>query len=127
MLKKITPNLIVDDVNATVEWYRDILGCFEVVLTDPERGKLEWAKMACEDVEIMFQSETSIKKSIPEIAARKFEEAVILYIEMDFIKGLYNRIKDKVDIIKELHTTHYGIQEFIIKDCNGFILVFAEF
>ena len=45
---------------------------------------------------------------------------------MDHLKELYKRIKDKVTVIKKLHTTPYGIQEFIIKDCNGFILVFAE-
>jgi len=39
---------------------------------------------------------------------------------------LYDRIKDKVTIIKDLHTTHYGMVEFIIKDCNGFVSVFAE-
>ena len=68
MLKKLTPNLIVKDVNATVKWYQDILGCFEVTLTDPDKGKLEWALMSCEDVDIMFQSKDSIVKSLGELA-----------------------------------------------------------
>jgi len=125
MLKKMTPNLIVDDVNATIEWYQNVLGCFEIILTDPESGKFDWAMMACEDVEIMFQSKESIERSLNFDCSRVGCNA-IMYIEMEYLKGFRNRIMDKVDILKDIHTTSYGIQELAIKDCNGYILVFAE-
>jgi 5-bromo-4-chloroindolyl phosphate hydrolysis protein len=38
----------------------------------------------------------------------------------------YQVLKSKVEIVKELHTTFYGMQEFYFKDCNGYILAFAE-
>lgn len=126
MLKKLTPNLIVDDVNATIKWYQDVLGCFEVVVTDPDKGKLNWALMSCEDVEIMFQSKDSIAKSVKGLANSGNGGNVVIYIELEYLKGLRKRIKDKVRVIKDIHTTTYGIQEFAIRDCNGFILVFAE-
>jgi hypothetical protein len=31
MLKKLTLNLVVDDVNKTVDFYQSIMGCFELV------------------------------------------------------------------------------------------------
>jgi len=126
MLKKMTPNLIVDDVNSTIEWYQNVLGCFEVVLTDPESGKFDWAMMACEDVEIMFQSKESIKKSIKDFDCSEKGCTAVMYIEMEYLKGFRNRVKDKVEIIQDLHTTSYGIQELAIRDCNGYVLVFAE-
>ncbi len=126
MLKKLTPNLIVDDVNATVKWYQDILGCFEVVVTDPDKGKLNWVLMSCEDVEIMFQSKDSIAKSVEGLTNSGNGGNVIIYIELEYLKGLRKRIKGKVEVVKDIHTTTYGIQEFAIRDCNGFILVFAE-
>ncbi len=126
MLKRLTPNLIVDDVNATVKWYQDVLSCFEVVVTDPDNGKLDWALMSCEDVDIMFQSKDSISKSFGEFLDKKNSGSVVIYIEMEYLKGLIKMIKDKVEVVKDIHTTPYGIQEFIIRDCNGFILVFAE-
>ena len=126
MLKKLTPNLIVDDVNATVKWYQNVLSCFEVVVTDPDKGKLNWALMSCEDVEIMFQSKDSIAKSVEGLTNNGNGGNVIIYIELEYLKGLRKRIKDKVEVVKDIHTTTYGIQEFAIRDCNGFILVFAE-
>ncbi len=47
-------------------------------------------------------------------------------MELDSISELYARIKDKVTIVKDLQTTFYGMQEFYIEDCNGYILTFAE-
>ena len=39
---------------------------------------------------------------------------------------MYTKLKDRVRIIRELETTGYGMREFYIKDCNGYILAFAE-
>ena len=126
MLKKMTPNMVVENVNATIEWYQNVLGCFEVVLTDPESGKYDWALMACEDVEIMFQSKDSIRESIKEFRLPDKGCNAIMYIEMEYLKGFRKRIDGKVEIVQDIHTTSYGIQELSIRDCNGFILVFAE-
>ncbi len=35
-------------------------------------------------------------------------------------------IKSKAEVVKDLETVWYGMQEFYIKDCNGYILGFAE-
>jgi uncharacterized glyoxalase superfamily protein PhnB len=39
---------------------------------------------------------------------------------------MYENLKDKVTVVKELHTTWYGMQEFYVKDCNGYILGFSQ-
>ncbi len=126
MLKKMTPNLIVKDVKSTVDWYQNVLGCFEVVLTDPESGKYDWAMMACEDVEIMFQSKDSIRESIKEFDLPERGCNAVMYIEMEYLDEFRERIKDRIEIVKDIHKTPYGILELAIRDCNGFILVFAE-
>ena len=48
------------------------------------------------------------------------------YIEVEDINALYQEIKPKAGVVKELETAWYGMQEFYIKDCNGYILGFAE-
>ena len=83
-------------------------------------------RSACEDVEIMFQSKDSIAGSVKEFNWSEKGCRAVMYIEMEYLEGFRNRIKDKVEIIKDIHTTSYGIQELLIRDCNGFILVFAE-
>jgi len=54
-LKSLTPNLMVNDVEETIEYYTDILG-FTLLMTVPETGKLDWAMVKRNDVVIMFQS-----------------------------------------------------------------------
>ena len=126
MLKKLTPNLIVDDVNKTIEFYQSTRGCFELVLTDPKKGQFDWALMRCEDVELMFQSKKSLKDKIPAFQEMKSGGSVIIYIEVDSIEPLYNWIKDRVKVVSELSDTQYRMREFLIEDCNGFIIAFAE-
>ena len=41
-LNSLTPNLMVNDVEETIEYYTDILG-FTLLMTVPETGKLDWA------------------------------------------------------------------------------------
>ena len=126
MLKKLTLNLIVDDVNKTVDFYQSIMGCFELLETDPKKGKYDWAFMRCEDLEIMFQSRSSLSERISKFKDAKIGGTVIIYIEVDNIEYLYAWMKDKVKIIEEPHLTPYKMKEFIIEDCNGFILTFAQ-
>ncbi len=41
-------------------------------------------------------------------------------------EALHQELKSKAEIVKELGTAWYGMQEFYINDCNGYILGFAE-
>ena len=65
MLKRLTPNIIVEDVSKTVNFYKDILVCFELVDYELTKGKLDWALLRCGDVQIMFESRESLADSIP--------------------------------------------------------------
>ena len=49
-----------------------------------------------------------------------------LYVSMENTKDFYEKIKDKVEIVKELHKTWYGADEFVVRDLNGYIIYFAE-
>lgn len=126
MLKKIIPNLMVEDVNSTIDYYENKLGCFELISTDPDEGQLDWAMMRSENVELMFQSSKSMGEVIPDFAGKKQGGTFVIYIEVDDIEELYEMLKDVVEIVKELHLTPYGMQEFFVRDLNGYILVFAQ-
>jgi len=125
MLKKLSPNLMVEDVNRTVDFYRDVLG-FELLGTVPEQGQFDWAMMRRDSVEIMFQARTSLVSDIPALADMPIGGSLTFYTEVTGVKELYQSIQDRVEIVQELHTTFYGTQEFSFKDCNGYILAFSE-
>jgi len=125
VLRKLTPNLGVEDVDRTIKFYKDILG-FELVLAVPPGGSTDWAVMRCGDVEMMFQSRTSLIEEIPVLKDREIGGALDFYVEVEDIKQLYANLEGKVTLVRDLHTTSYGMQEFLIQDCNGFVLAFGE-
>ncbi|MBC8492174.1 MAG: VOC family protein [Chloroflexi bacterium] len=125
MLKKMTPNLMVEDVNRTIEFYRDVLG-FELLVTVPEEGQFDWAMMRRDDVEIMFQARSSLGGEVPALANVPIGGSLTFYTEVTGLMELYERLKGQVEIVQDLHTTFYGTQEFAFGDCNGYILGFSE-
>jgi uncharacterized glyoxalase superfamily protein PhnB len=124
-LNKLTPNLMVEDVNQTIQFYRDILA-FEVLATVPQEGTFAWAMLKRDNVEIMFQQRTSLTEEIPVFSGRAIGGSLTFYIDVDDIQGLYEALQGKAKVVQEMHTTFYGAQEFGIEDCNGYVLVFAQ-
>lgn len=124
MLQTMTPNLIVHDVNKTIDYYRDKLG-FEFVMSVPESGQLDWAMMKHGPVEIMFQTLPSIAKDVPAFEGRQPGGAFTLFVIVADVKKFHATVKGKVEMVVDLNTTFYGMDEFTIKDLNGYYLTFA--
>jgi uncharacterized glyoxalase superfamily protein PhnB len=123
--KKLTPNIMVEDVNRTINFYKDLLG-FELLANVPEEGQFAWAMLKRDGVEMMFQARTSLEEEIPALKQREIGGALTLYIEVADVEELYTHLKESITIVQDMHTTFYGAQEFAVQDCNGFILSFAE-
>lgn len=125
ILKSLTPNLMVEDVDRTVEFYQERLD-FALEQTVPESGPFEWASMKSGAVEVMFQARSSLSQDFPELSSMSTGGTLTLYMHMQGLEDLYARLKDRVVILQELQDTFYGMREFSMKDPNGYILVFAE-
>jgi len=123
-LKKITTNLMVESVNDTIEFYSE-LG-FEDILTVPKEGEFEFAIVKSGDVELMFQSRKSLGKDISEFRYKKTGGTFTLYIKVENLLEIYERMKEKTEIVEDVHKTFYGTYEFSMKDNNGYILGLAE-
>ena len=122
-MDSISPNIFVKDISKTIEFYK-LLG-FSVVMTVPEEGDLVWVMMTCGNVTFMFQTIDSLGSDLPAIK-RQDGGSLLLYIQVKGIRDLYDRIKNKVTIVKGLEKAFYGATEFSIQDNNGYILTFAE-
>lgn len=136
IMNKLNPNLMVKDVKETVEFYTDKLG-FKLVMAVPETQdgilneitediNVVYALVKNGDAEIMFQAEKSFKEDVPALAGVSLGASCTFYFELENLEDFYNKIKDKVEVVKELFTTWYGMKEFYIRDNNGYILTFAE-
>ena len=56
----------------------------------------------------------------------KRRREVDLYIYTDDVDEVYERLKDRVDVIEGPHNTFYGMREVIIRDLNRFWITFAQ-
>jgi uncharacterized glyoxalase superfamily protein PhnB len=125
MLKKLTPNLMVEDVARTLDFYRELLG-FEVVTTLPDQQPFDFAIVQRDGVELMFQSRPSLSENVPALSGVPIGASQTFYIEVEGVSDLYQALQDKVEIVVDFHTTFYGTQEFYFRDINGYILSFSE-
>jgi uncharacterized glyoxalase superfamily protein PhnB len=135
-LNKLTPNFAVKDVRKTVSYYQDILG-FTVLMAVPEDksgidNELDgtktyiYAMMGRDGVDFQFQRSDSIGEDIPPLKDVEQGASVSFYMGVEGIDEFYQNIRSKADVVVDLKTTWYGMKEFYIRDCNGYILAFAE-
>lgn len=115
---------MVEDVTKSIEFYKNILG-FELMMTVPEEGQFDFAILQSGNIEIMLQSNKSLIDEIPSLKGRAIGGTFTLYIETEGVTGLYEKIKDMVTVVQDMHDTFYGTKEFAIEDINGYILAFS--
>lgn len=123
-MESLAPNIFTNNIQETVALYT-ILG-FNVTMSVPEQGDdLVWVMMVNGSVTIMFQTFASLENDLPEIS-RKDGGSLLLYINLKNIREFFDKIKDKVKVLKGLEKTFYGATEFSILDNNNYVLTFAE-
>jgi len=123
-MESLAPNIFTNNIQETVALYT-LLG-FEVTMSVPEKGdELVWVMMVNGSVTVMFQTYESLADDLPEIN-RKDGSSLLLYITLKDIRGFFESIKDKVNVLKGLEKTFYGATEFSILDNNNYVLTFAE-
>jgi len=122
-MNSIAPNIFVNDLKATVDFYK-ILG-FVVTVTVPEEGDPVWVMMNNGNVVFMFQSFASLGNELPEIN-RTSGGSLLLYIHVSKIREFFAKVSAEISILKGLEKTFYGATEFSILDINGYVLTFAE-
>ena len=116
MVERVVPMIHVPDVRATVEWYKTI--GFSVTGTNEEDGEMDWAVLSLGSSEVMLNA-----GGRPSTHDRR---EVDLYVHTHDVDDLYQRLKDRVEIVEGLHDTFYGMREFIIRDLNRFWITFGQ-
>jgi uncharacterized glyoxalase superfamily protein PhnB len=124
--KAITINLMVADVQASVDFYSGHFE-FDVLATVPNDAGLVFAMIKRDEVTIMLQTLSSFAEENPKYQKSVPGGTVLLYIDVSDVIGLYEKLQSKqIPIVKDLHDTFYGTKEFSINDCDGYLISFAQ-
>lgn len=114
----VTPVLSCADVQATLDWYRDVLG-FELSWTwDNDDGVVGDAGMHRGGAGINFMLNA-------ELAARIAGSEVMVFLSG--IDALHREHTAKgAEIVSPLTDCPWGLREYTVRDPNGYLLRFAE-
>ncbi len=112
----VRPMLHVPDVRRAAEWYVSIGFALDSAFEDA--GEMTWAALSFGDGAIMLNA-----GGRPSAADRR---EVDLYVDVEEVEALFERIRARVHVQEPLHTTFYGMREFIIRDLNGFWITFGQ-
>jgi uncharacterized glyoxalase superfamily protein PhnB len=124
--QKLTPNLVVRDVAAAVEFYRSVLG-FQLGMSVPDNPPYVFASVMNGAVEIFFNDLNAVKEDYPTLVSRPLGGTMTLFIEVDGIEEVLAAVKKSgAKITMELKTQFYGMREFAFEDPEGWTLTIAE-
>ena len=110
----IFPMLETENLEQTIEFYTQFLS-FECRDVYPEENPC-WASLWNRTCEIAF--------GLPN-AHTKFERSLLtgsIYLVVENVEEIWQKLKDRVEIVYPLEDMAYGMREFGIRDGNGYIL-----
>ena len=124
--QKLTPNLVVRDVAASMEFYRSVLG-FQTAITVPEQPPYVFGSVTAGGVEIFFNDQKAVSEEYPAPGAKPIGGSLTLFLEVEGIEEVLTAVqKSRAKITMPLKQQFYGMREFAFEDPEGWVITFAE-
>ena len=124
-VKRITPVLLVKEIEPLVPFWVDRLG-FAKTVEVPDGHKLGFAIFQKGPVEVMYQTYSSVEKDAPpSMSAEAREGPTYLYLEVDDLDAVLAAMKDS-RMVMPVRTAFYGMKEFAVQDPGGHFITFAQ-
>jgi lactoylglutathione lyase len=115
--QKLTPNLMVNHMDASLKFYTEGLG-FNRTLAVPDEAPFVFAGVAAGSVEIFLNRQES---------GNVQAGGMSMYLEVEGLDQLLERVqRNNINIHIQLNETFYGTREFAVVDPDGYMLIFAE-
>jgi len=136
MTTTLTPNLMSENVNESVIFYRDRLG-FRFLAGVLSQGDamteafnptapLQWAMLGRDGALLMFQLRASMAREYAPLSDVPLGASASVYIEVADLDALLAGLGEEVETLLPDHVTFYGMREMWIQDNNGYILALAQ-
>jgi len=128
-VKALAPVLIVDAVEPCVQFWTERLGFTKENEVPGPDGKLVFASVRKDAVEIMYQTRASVVADNPSQAAELDGRSAALFITVPTTADLDSAERAVADapVVKPRHKTFYGSDEFYVREPGGNVVGFAAF
>src|SRR5580704_217983 len=108
-VNKITPVLLVDEVEPCIHFWVDGFG-FEKTIEVPEGNKTGFVTLQKGSIELMYQSYSSVEKDDPNRAESIRKGPTFLYVEVGNLEEAIAAAKG-APVVMPVRTTFYGARE----------------
>jgi uncharacterized glyoxalase superfamily protein PhnB len=126
MLQQLTPVLIVPDVESCVSFWIDRMGFRQTNQVSGDNGRLVFASVEKDGIELMYQTRASVVADMPSQASRLDGHSVTLFFSVDDLDAVETAMVG-AKIVKPRHKTFYGSTELYIEEPGGTMVGFAQF
>ena len=124
-IKKLTPNLVVRNVEASLKFYGEVLG-LQTGFTVPDQVPYVFGSVTNGAVEIFFNDQKAVAAELPRLAA-SIGGSLTLYMEVDALKPILERVQSMgANISLPVTEQFYGMREFAFEDVDGYTVTIAE-
>jgi catechol 2,3-dioxygenase-like lactoylglutathione lyase family enzyme len=123
-ITEAVPVFLVGDVARAMRWYRDQLGF--AVRAVPPSPPHTFGIMTRDDVTIFLQQLEGYVR--PDRYAEREGGVWNVYLQTNDVGALFEAVSEipDVEILETLEHRDYGQTEFVIRDPDGYVLVFAQ-
>ncbi|WP_243439014.1 VOC family protein [Fundidesulfovibrio soli] len=134
-VQSITTNLMVEDVNRSIDFWVGLLGFSVAECVDAEHklyhgrmpgADLIWAMFVSGPAAVMVNRRDSLERELPLLTGRPTGGTLTLYVVVEDLEGLHRRIQSIVPTIKEPETSFYGMREWYVRDPDGYVVCLAQ-
>jgi hypothetical protein len=123
-MKKLTPVLVVDEIEPCLPFWVDRLG-FERTVEVPEGSRLGFVILRKDDVEVMYQSRESVAKDIPAMVPDRGGHSIGLFVEVSDVAAV-ERALTGFEVVVARRRTFYGMDEIGVREPGGNAVIFAQ-
>ena len=116
-LEDVVPMLQARSLRETIEFYTTTLG-FECRDLWPNEGEPGWCRLERDGAALMFYED-------PDSDQRPEMTGVVYFYPQD-VDSLWAELESKTRVEVPLQAMGYGMREFRIFDCNGYVLAFGQ-
>ena len=125
-LETLCPVLIVDAVEPCIAFWKDRFGLTVENQVPGDDGKLVFASVKNDVIEIMYQTRASVVADSPAQEKDLVGHSTALFFRVDDLDAAESAVKG-APMVKERHKTFYGSEEIYVREPGGNVVGFAKF
>jgi uncharacterized glyoxalase superfamily protein PhnB len=125
-LTRLSPVLIVDSVEPCIAFWVDRFGFTAANQVPGPDGKLVFASVEKDGIEIMYQTRASVLAERPDAASELSGHSTGLFFTVEDLDRVEQAVTG-VPVVKPRHKTFYGSTELYVREPGGNTVGFAQF